>query len=141
MRLALILSFLALPAAAWEFSPLPICTVSHETPEVALNLTYDHKTGLYALDLTTPDPWPDAPVFAIRFEGPNGLIISTTRQRFSNDRRTITATDAGFGNVLNGLQFNVFASPTLGERTLRIPLRGAAPVIDDFRDCTKPVLS
>ena len=136
MRLAVLLILLATPALAWEFRTNPICTVTHETPDVALEMTYDHGTGLYALHLTTPGPWPDDPVFGIRFDGPAGLIISTTRQSFSADRRKVTATDTGFGNVLNGLQFNHTATALLGAVAVPIPLSGAAPEIAAFRDCT-----
>ena len=133
--------FLATPAFAWEFEPLPVCTVTHETDDVALEMTYNHSNGQYALSLTTDAPWPDDPVFAMRFDGAFDLTIATDRQVYSSDRRTLTARDQGFSNVLNGLQFNTFATPIAGNRTIPIPLNGAAEVIKEFRDCTKPVLS
>ena len=137
MRLLFGLVLAAQPALAWEFMPNPICTVSHETSEVTFKMTFDHASRLYALDLTTPDPWPSHPVFSIRFEGPRGLTISTTRQTYSKDRRTLTATDTGFGNVLNGLEFNRVATPMIGPLAIDIPLDGAAPEIASFRKCTE----
>jgi hypothetical protein len=46
-------------------------------------------------------------------------------------------TDSGFGNVLDGLQFNDTATAVTGAAELRIPLEGAAPAVEDFRACTK----
>jgi hypothetical protein len=39
--------------------------------------------------------------------GPRGNMISTSRHALSDDGRTLSVSDRGFGNVLNGLEFNV----------------------------------
>ena len=49
----------------------------------------------------------------------------------------MTATDTGFGNVLNGLEFNRVATPMIGPLAIEIPLDGAAPEIASFRKCTE----
>ena len=113
-RFALIISLIATPIWAWEFTDIPVCTVSHETGEISLKMTFDHGSGVYALALARPVPWPAGQVFSIRFDGPRGLTISTDRQVISDNGRKLTASDQGFGNVLNGLEFNQTATPALG---------------------------
>lgn len=134
MRHVLALVLFASPVQAWEFSPNPVCTLSHETPEVAVKLTYDARVAEYAIALTRSTPWPDYPIFAMRFDGPRGLTISTSRHVL--DRETLTVTDSGFGNVLNGLEFNETALAMTGEDAVAIPLAGAAPAVQAFRACT-----
>ncbi|MEL6167593.1 MAG: hypothetical protein AAFR35_02800 [Pseudomonadota bacterium] len=134
--LALILT--ASPAAAWEFSPLPICTLSHATETAEVTVTYDPVLPEpYAIAITRDTPWPDAPVFAMRFDGPAGLSISTDRHVVTDEGRTLTVTDRGFGNVLNGLEFNSIATAGAGGEQARFPLGNAAPEVRKFRDCTE----
>ena len=45
-------------------------------------------------------------------------------------------TDRGFGNVLNGLEFNDTAIAIAGETRVPFSLAGAAPEIQAFRACT-----
>ena len=137
MRLLLLASLIATPAAAWEFSPTPVCTLEHEATDSAWTLTYDPAEDLYAIALTRAvTDWPAATVFAIAFEGPRGLTISTTRHALSGDGRTLTVTDTGFGNVLDGLQYNATATAMIGDARVIADLEGAAPEVEAFRACT-----
>lgn len=138
MRLALLLFLAASPAAAWDFTSSPVCTLWHDTAEAGLRVTYDPRLSEpYAITITRAALWAEAPVFSITFDGPRGLTISTDRQSLSGDRTTLTVTDRGFGNVLDGLEFNSTATARLGGDTLAFPLAGAAPEVQAFRACTQ----
>lgn len=130
MRLICLLTLLAGPALAWEFSPTPICTLRSAGP-VDAKITFDG--ALYALHLTRAGGWPDAPVFAIRFNGEVPLTITTTRHVI--DGITLTVTDRGFGNVLNGLQYNQTATALIGGLSVPLDLTGAAAPVEQFRAC------
>ena len=80
-------------------------------------------------------PFADAPVFSMTFQGAFPLSIATDRHQISNDGKTVTVMDRGFGNVLNGLQFNQTATATLGSQELPIPLIDAADAVAAFRTC------
>ena len=85
MRFALALVLTAAPATAWEFSASPVCELLHEDAETTVRVTYDPRAeDPYAIAVTRSAPWPDGPVFAIRFDGPRGLTISTDRHRRSD---------------------------------------------------------
>ncbi len=140
------LSVLALiaasPVAAWSFDPLPICTLAHDAATLSISLTYDPaQAEPYAIALTRPDPWPEAPVFGLRFEGAMGLLITTDRHVLSDDGRTLTVTDRGFGNVLNGLEWNALATALTGPVAETASLDGAAGPVQAFRACRNPALS
>ncbi|MBF9030433.1 excinuclease ABC subunit B [Rhodobacterales bacterium HKCCE3408] len=135
MRVALVLICLALPAQAWKAGVSDgICTLSHETANVSVQLTYDPALPQYAITVTGPDDWPDAPVFAMHFLGGRELFISTDRHVI--DGPALTVTDRGFGNVLDGLEFNTRAVAASGGAAVDIPLDGAAPAVAAFRACT-----
>jgi hypothetical protein len=138
MRFALALSvLLAGPAAAWEFSPAPVCTLSHESPEGAVTVTWDPgRAEAYAITVTRTGAWPDGPVFAIRFDGPRAIAIQTDRHAISEDGSALTVTDRGFGNVLDGLEFNGRATAILGGAEVGFSLEGAAAPVRAFRACT-----
>lgn len=136
MRTALGLVLLALPAQAWEFSPLPVCMLSHREPAASVRVTHDPRLAEpFAIAITRPAGWSGGSPFSIEFEGGRGLTISTDRQRLSDDRQTLTVTDQGFGNLLDGLEFNRTATAVLGEATVSVPLAGAAPAVRAFRAC------
>ena len=142
MRLALALSLLASPAAAWEFSPSPICTLSQSTEAADVRVTYDARVPEYAMTVARRDtPWSPGPVFAIRFDGPRGLTISTDRHGLNDGGQSLTVADSGFGNVLNGLEFNDTATALLADQSITIPLEGAAPQVQKFRACTEAPLA
>lgn len=128
--LVVALTLATAPAGAWRFDPLPICTLSDEGSPTSVTVTFDGN--LYAIHLTHPDGWPDAPRFAIRF-APNGPQIATDRHRVEG--RTLTVTDTGFGNVLNGLQSNGTATALIGGLARDIDLSGAASAVAAFRQC------
>ena len=124
------------PALAWEFTPVPICTLFHQGTDMAVMVTYDPVGGDYAIHLSREGGWPTAEVFSMRFEGPRGLTISTTRHVIEmEDTRTLTVRDRGFGNVLNGLNFNQRAVAILGDLEVPVSLEGAAPAVEEFRAC------
>jgi len=134
MRALIALALLATPATAWEFTASPVCTVSHETADGALTLSYDPRLpDPYAIAVTANTQWPDAPIFGIRFDGPRALTITTDRQIV--DGPTVTVRDQGFGNVLNGLELNATATALLGDTAIPFPLNDAAPEIQRFRAC------
>ena len=133
---ALALLLTPLPAIAWEFTPVPICTLFHQDPEVAVMVTYDPRSGEYAIHLSREGGWPKSAVFSMRFEGPRGLTISTTQHMIeAEDTRTLTVRDRGFGNVLNGLNFSQRAVAVLGDLEVSVSLDGAAPAVEEFRAC------
>lgn len=123
------------PATAWEFRPTPVCTLLHDTADASLRVTYDPRVPEYAITIRLAATWSVGPVFAIRFDGPRGLTISTTRHRLHDGGRALTVTDSGFGNVLDGLEFNDRATAATGETAVPFGLDGAAPAVAAFRAC------
>lgn len=124
------------PVWAWVFTPNPICTLSHESDGLSVIVTFDPRAREYAITLKGAAPWPNDTVFSIRFEGLRGLTISTSRHQLSEGGTVLTVTDRGFGNVLDGLQFNHTATMLTGSAALSVSLDGAAPKVEDFRACT-----
>ncbi len=138
MRILTLLAVMATPAHAWEFSPTPICTLTHSEGAVDVAVTYDHATALYAISVTGPDGWPAAQAFSIRFDGPRPNTISTTRHVV--DGQTLTVTDQGFGNVLDGLEFNSTATAFTQTAVVQVSLDGAQAPVQAFRACvTAPI--
>ncbi|MBW4707107.1 hypothetical protein KX928_04835 [Roseobacter sp. YSTF-M11] len=136
----MILAFLcgATPSQAWEFTPGFPCRLTHAEASVEVVLTFDPTRPLYSITLTLPTRWPEADVFGLRFTGPAGRTLSTDRHRLSDDDRAVTVTDTGFGNVLDGLQFNGTATALLGDRAVSVSLKGAAEPVAAFRRCALP---
>lgn len=133
---ALVLLFLATPAQAWDFTPTPICTIRNDTPTLQVRVTYDPgQAQPYAITLMRPDPWPVTETFGLRFEGPMAMTIGTSRHQLSPDGRTVTVTDTGFGNVLDGLALNGFAAALAGDLLVPFDLTGARPAVEAFRAC------
>ncbi|WP_298919414.1 hypothetical protein [uncultured Roseobacter sp.] len=135
MRAFLTFLCFATPTSAWEFTPGLPCLLTHTEPGVFLELTFDPSKPLYTITIKTPDPWPDADVFGLRFSGPAELAIATDQHELGHDNRSVTVADTGFGNVLNGLQFNRIATATLGDRAVSVSLQGAAEPVAAFRQC------
>lgn len=138
---ALAFALMASPAAAWEFSPSPICTLSHSIADATITVTYDAGLPEYSISVTRTTPWPSAPGFAIAFLGPMPLTIQTDRHVLSDDGLTLTVRDSGFGNVLNGLEFNSEAVATSGDAGAILPLTGIGPPMQAFRGCPEFTLS
>lgn len=125
-----------MPAQAWEFSPSPICTLSHEEAGASVRITHDpRETQAYAITVRNPASWPSGPVFAMRFEGGAGRTIFTDRHRMLDDGGAVHVTDSGFGNLLDGLESNARVTAMLGESTLAFSLAGAAEPVQRFRAC------
>ena len=134
--LALWLAVLSTPALAWEFSPRPICTLSHLDELAETTVTYDPASGEYAIGIRLiSSTWPAEDAFGIRFEGAAPNVIVTDRHQISESGTVLTVTDRGFGNVLNGLEFNARAVALTGDLAVSIDLDGAAPEVARFRDC------
>lgn len=134
--LALALGCAALPARAWVAGvDGAICTLEHRAEGVEVRLTHDPSLPLYTIAIRLDRPWPEAPVFAIRFEGPRGLTISTRRHAVDDGGRRLSVADTGFGNVLDGLQFGDRALAVAGDRVVTIDLAGAEPEVAAFRAC------
>jgi hypothetical protein len=134
MRLPIVLALLLapLPARAWEFSPLPICTIRHEATSGEVAVTFDPATGIYAIDWRRAGGWPAGAAFSITFEG-SGTTISTARHAVAGD--TVRVEDRGFGNVLAGLEAGGRSLARLGGAEATIGLDGAAEAVAAFRAC------
>ncbi len=142
MRLVIFFSLLASPLAAWEFSPSPVCTLTHNEGAAELRVTFDpRQPEPYAITVTHPTSWAASDLFAMRFDGPSGLTISTGRHRTSADGRALTVRDRGFGNVLDGLEFNMTAKAISGASDISFSLEGAAPEVQKFRACVEAPLT
>lgn len=141
MRIAIALALLASPAAAWEFSSSPICTLSHDTDSGSIVVTYDASIPEYAVSITRDAAWPDAAAFAMEFAGGQPLTIQTPRHTLSDDGLTLTVRDRGFGNVLDGLEFNQAARASSGQADAIFPLDGIADPMAAFRRCPELTLS
>jgi hypothetical protein len=133
---ALILAAGLGPAHAWQAGVEgALCTIDHSGAEAEVRLTYDPSLPEYTIAIRVAEPWPEAAVFAMRFDGPQGRMISTGRHSLSGDGLTLSVSDRGFGNVLDGLEFNEVALAASGETVIAIDLEGAAPEVAAFRAC------
>jgi len=133
-----LMALLLLPGAAlgWSFSPLPVCTLHHQGDSVAVTLTHDPDRGDYAITLTLADGgWPPSRAFHITFEGGRAMTIGTGFHTLSDDGRSLTVRDTGFGNVLDGLEYNSRALAWAGERRAPFTLLGVAEPVRAFRAC------
>ncbi len=137
LRVLAILLLTTSSALAWEARSGEVCELTHDGTTVQVRVTYDPGVGEYAIAISPDQPWSAAPLFAIRFDGPRGLTISTDRHVISDGGTTFTVTDRGFGNVLNGLEFNNRATALLGDREVAFALAGAGPAVRVFRACTR----
>lgn len=141
MRTILTLLTLATPTYAWEFTPGLPCRLSHETKDARIELTYDPTQPRYSLTITRPAPWPDVPGFAMRFDGSLLIAIGTDRHVLSEDGTALSVTDSGFGNVLDGLQYNSTATAQAGAAEVSFSLAGAAEPVAAFRACEEAGLA
>ena len=127
----------AAPAFAWEARlSRGVCELTNDDKAAQVRLTFDPAIPEYSISITADRVWSPSPTFAITFEGPRGLTISTDRQVLSADRATVTVKDSGFGNVLDGLEFNTTAVAILGDETVSFGLKDAGPAVRAFRACT-----
>ncbi|MEO0371331.1 MAG: hypothetical protein AAF231_07735 [Pseudomonadota bacterium] len=135
MRSLIFFALFTTPAYAWDFTAGMPCLLTHEAAAFQLQLTYDPTQPLYSITVTLPEPWPDADAFAMSFDGPQGRVIGTDQHQLGNNGRSLTVTDKGFGNVLDGLQFNHTATAQSGDIAITFPLDGAAEPVAAFRAC------
>ena len=137
MRALILFLLLATPAHAWQSGyEGRLCTLTHAAPAAEIRLTFDPAGPLYTITVTAPQPWPDAPIFGIRFDGAEPNTITTPRHQLDATGHSLTVTDRGFSNVLDGLQFNATATAFAGVSSVTIDLTGAAPEVQAFRACT-----
>lgn len=136
MRMLIALCLLAAPASAWEFTATPVCTITHETPDLALRISFDPaQPQPYAIALTRPTAWEQTEGFGLRFDGPAAMTIGTGRHQLSSDGKTLTVSDTGFDNVLDGLAYNARATALAGATEVPFDLTGARPAVEAFRAC------
>ncbi len=136
--LPVLLTLLASPASAlfWEVDVIDgDCTLYSEQLGRAVYITHDPSIPLYTMTVTRDQPWPDTEVFGIAFTGGQELTITTDRQTFSGDRRSLIVTDTGFGNVFQGMATNEVANLFTDSIALLFPLGGAAEAIAAFEAC------
>lgn len=136
LRALTILLLTTSPTLAWEARSGPVCELIHNGESASVHVTYNQAVREYSIAITPDRPWSQGPVFAMRFEGTLNTTITTNRHVISDGGETLTVTDSGFGNVLNGLEFNSTATALLGDQSVVVTLNGAAPAVRDFRACT-----
>jgi hypothetical protein len=137
-RLIAVVTALALPgtAQAWDAGrDGAICTLAHREDGTDIVLTFDPAGPLYTITATQTEPWPQAPVFGIIFQGGAAQTITTDRHRLSDDRQSLSVADTGFGNVLRGLSDNTTATLFTGDAAVTVSLTGAAPEVAEFAAC------
>ncbi len=144
MRYVIVIVFalLSSPAMAWETRvENGACILEHSAPTVDLEMTFDPAQPLYTITLSRTEAWDAGPVFAMQFDGPRGLTISTTRHTLDAEGRRLSVSDTGFGNVLDGLEFNTVAAALIGTDQITLDLDGAAPAVAAFRRCTTAAIA
>lgn len=137
IRALAVLLLAVTPALAWEAGSGRVCELTHDGATAHVRVTFDPAAGEYAIEITPDRPWSPAPLFAIQFAGPRNLVITTTRHEISAGGASVTVTDRGFGNVLDGLEFNHTAIALLGDQVVVIGLDRAGPAVRAFRACTE----
>lgn len=131
-----LLALFPVPALAWEFSPDPICTLRHETENVQMVVTHDTSAGIYTLNVTAKGAvWQPSDTFGMQFTGGAQISIGTTRHRLTDDARTLSVSDTGFGNVLDGLEFNPVATAFTQTQSVSVRTDGIAAPMAAFRAC------
>lgn len=141
MRFLLLLLLTTGPAFAWDFDVVDgKCTLAHEEASGSVVVTFDPATNIYRISVARAEgPWQPAPVFSIRYDGAMPLTISTGNH--VTDSLSVSVEDSGFGNVLNGLQYNSTATASLGGISVQFSLQGAAPEVEAFRECAETVMA
>lgn len=137
LALALLLSCVSANAAfAWAFAQTEVCTVTHDGADMSVVLTFDPAAIVYTITLIRPDTiWPESDNFRLRFDGPRPLIIGTDRHERSDDGRRLSVSDSGFGNVLDGIQFNGAMIAIAGEDEIGLSTADSGEAMQAFRAC------
>lgn len=141
-RLARLLALAAVcsagPAMSWEFQSSAICTLSHSAIDGDLEITFDGRLEEpYRLTLTRSERWIRGEIFVLQFGGARPGTLTTERHRIRDNGLSLSVTDKGFDNVLNGLEFNLAAFAFMGSHVFAISLNGAAPEVRKFRECVE----
>ncbi len=63
------------------------------------------------------------------------MTIGTGRHQLSADGKTLTVSDSGFDNVLDGLAYNGRATALAEGTEVPFDLTGARPAVEAFRAC------
>ena len=130
------------PVQAWTFSETDICRVTHSAAEMKVDLTFDPATAVYTITVTRPAAkWADDQNFRLQFDGPRPLIIGTDRHTLSDDRRSVSVSDTGFGNVLDGIALNDSMTALAGGDAVSLSTSDAEAAITAFRACPSAPLS
>ncbi|MEL6573143.1 MAG: hypothetical protein AAFQ64_15890, partial [Pseudomonadota bacterium] len=122
----------------WTFAETEVCTLTHVEDSTEVTVVYDPATGTYTISVTTAVEWADSPVFRLRFDGPNALTIGTDQHTLSNDRRSLSVSDSGFGNVLAGIGRNLQMTALNGDQSVTVSTTDAADPVADFTTCPSP---
>lgn len=132
---------LAFPAAAWEAGrDGALCTLSHAEAGGDILISFDPAGPTYTLSVRRAGIWSEGPFFGIGFLGGAEMTITTDRHTLSADGSTLSVTDSGFGNVLNGLSDNTAAMLFTSTPGFSVSLAGAAPAVAAFEACgTMPI--
>ncbi|SLN37993.1 hypothetical protein PSA7680_01853 [Pseudoruegeria aquimaris] len=137
MRYLCALLLLPTEAFAWEFSSRPLCRLSHQNDSAGIVITHDPSIPEYRLSLDLKaGAWAPSATFGMAFEGGRALTIGTDRHAVEGTRLSVR--DRGFGNVLDGLEFNTTATAFTESQGVRFSLEGAAPEVRRFRSCVAP---
>lgn len=124
------------PILAWEFTETSVCVLTHEDPNATVVVTFDPPANRYTIAISRPGKvWAGGQNFRIQFNGEQALTIGTTRHVVSDDGLITSVSDSGFGNVLDGIQFNDTMTAALGDDTATVQLSGAADPMVAFRQC------
>lgn len=134
--LAFLLLIPSLVSASWRFDETTACVITGETPETVVVVIHDYQAGRYTIAVSqTGQTWTPGPDLSIAFQGGRELVIGTDQHFLSDEGDVLMVTDRGFGNVLDGMQFNQRMTINTGEHIVKIDLNGAAAAVAEFRDC------
>ena len=136
-RLICLLALLATSAAAdWQFEETTVCVLTGEATNSVVIVTHDYAEGRYTIAMQQPgETWQPGPTLSIAFEGQRPLTIGTDQHVLSEAGDVLSVSDRGFGNVLDGMQFNEQMTILTGDHSVVVSLDQAAPAVQQFRDC------
>lgn len=138
-RILLLILLMIEPAVAWESGSGRVCEIVHQSENALLRITFDPAIEEYSLAISLTRSWAAGPIFALRFEGLQSNTITTDQHRITDGGATVVVTDSGFGNVLDGVEFNTTVTAILGEQEVTVLLDGAAQSLREFRRCSASV--
>ncbi len=133
---------LASSAVAWEFAETDVCTVTHDSTDMGVVLVFDPAASLYTITLTQPqNTWATDDNFRLRFDGPRALIIGTDRHVYGDEGRSLSVSDSGFGNVLDGIALNESMTALVGDQSVSLSTADAGEAMQAFRACPSAPIS